>query len=245
MNSDRKKPLQLILSVQLILQTRLSPTPTKAQATIAQAQTSQTHTHLNDRGVQTVYTTCFKWDGDRWQEELQTYVYQPQSLKDSLAKRFDALQLYCKGLQQKHRADKTNSTHRVPVTTLTWQRVCIHEQMRRRRGAKVHICACAHLVFFCLFLNLVCVCVSLEFTCCLSRTKDRQGSRTGGGWKGCSHVLSPDKAHLFGLGLPLPLSPHIGDASFSALGLSEERWKKDAGAGLLYVCMKINKSLDY
>lgn len=46
-------------------------------------------------------------------------------------------------------------------------------------------------------------------------------------------MLCPDKAHLFGLGLPLPplsssrslaLSLHTGAASFSALGLFQQRW---------------------
>lgn len=46
-------------------------------------------------------------------------------------------------------------------------------------------------------------------------------------------MLCPDKAHLFGFGLPLPplsssrsltLSLHTGAASFSALGLFQQRW---------------------
>lgn len=87
-----------------------------------------------------------------------------------------------------------------------------------------------------MFFVCVCVCACMkararvfghaqQYLHFLSWKKDRQpGLQDRRGRRGCSHMLCPDKAHLFGLGLPLPPSLHIGAASFSASGLSQLRW---------------------
>lgn len=56
------------------------------------------------------------------------------------------------------------------------------------------------------------------------RKTDKPELQDRWGWKGFSHMLCPDKAHLFGLGLPLPPSLSIGAAGFIASGLSQLRW---------------------
>lgn len=88
-----------------------------------------------------VFTQLFlKRDGDRRCGELLTCVYQPQCLKDSLAKCFDVLQLHCEGLQQKHCADKANR-HTLPV--VWWLHClgsdCVSMNVWRRLGARAHI----------------------------------------------------------------------------------------------------------
>lgn len=121
------------------------------------------------------------------------------------------------------------------VGMLAWQKVCVQQRMEAA-ARRVYVCARPHLgiyMFFC-----VCLCVHESARVCvfghaqqylhfLSWKKDRQPGlqlQDRRGRRGCSHMLCPDKAHLFGLGLPLPPSLHIGAASFSASGLSQLRW---------------------
>lgn len=178
--------------------------------------TQQTHTLKWQRSKRNAYTTYFKWDVDRRYEELLTYVYQPQSLKDSLPK-FFALQLYCNGLQQKQSADKTH--------TRTFQSLGgnagLAEGLRSAThgsGCEESICLCSstsgHICFFvCVYAcmkALVCVCLDMLNSICIflaGRKTDSQGSRTGGGG-GAAHTCSA-QIRLICLGLAshcLPLS---------------------------------------
>lgn len=92
-------------------------------------------------------------------------------------------------------------------------------KMWRRLRAEVHICACAHPgSAFTFFFNLqqnVCACVSLEYTCCLSRKRKTgsQSSGTSGGGRaaqGCSAqirlICLALASHCFSLPSPLPVS---------------------------------------
>lgn len=148
----------------------------------------------------------------------------------------DALHLRCEVLLWKNSADKkkkekANNVPKVPVVAPAWR--SIHEENveeTKSRSAYLRLCT-SWEIFFSFFFNLeqnVCVCVSLECTCCLSwKKKDGQPElQDERGWKGCLGLLSPDKTHLFGLGLPLLSSPQPF-ASFSALGLSHPKptWK--------------------
>lgn len=109
------------------------------------------------------------------------------------------------------------------------ERECVFVKTGSKKK-KVHICASACVLDL---QKCVCVCTARSFVFghaqeymrFLSWKKDRQpGLQDRRGWKGCSHMLCPDKTHLFGLGLPLPPSLHSEAASFSASGLSRLRW---------------------
>lgn len=113
---------------------------------------------------------------------------------------------------------------------------------RRRLEAKVHICACARPAHVFVFLKpfrdpaCVCACVRVDMLLSVSRSPklkgetDSQCSGTGGGGR-AAHTCSA-QIRLICLGLAshclpsLPLSRclHTGAASFSALGLFQQRW---------------------
>ena len=115
------------------------------------------------------------------------------------------------------------------VAVRAWHRLRVHECVKETGSKKVHICACAHSGQYmgaCVGEHaLLCVWMHSRVYVFQSWKKDRQpGLQDRRGWKGFSHMLGPDKAHLFGFGLPLPPSLHSGAASFFASGLSQLRW---------------------